>query len=199
MKNKGFTLVEILAVIVVIGLILILTIPNILKISKQTKLKAYDTKSDLIEQAAVYYGMDNKSLILKGQTPTNTFSSTVTITTDNKGKVTSLNYNYNKAYNAVETLGTNEYRGNYVTIKDLVEAGKLNWDKENQCPNCTPANKVYYDNIVTNPTDNSIINGCYVYIYYKNNQVYAHFDRNACNQTSSIPGFMGKQYLPTNR
>ena len=198
MNNKGFTLVEIIAVIVVIGLILILAVPNVLKISKQTKLKAYDTKIDLIEQAAVSYGMDNKSLILKGQTPTNTVSSTITITTDNKGKVTTLNYNYNKAYNATETLGTNEYRGNYVSIKDLVEAGQLNWDKENQCVNCSTANKVYYDNIVINPIDNSIINGCYVYIYYKNNQIYAHFDKNSCDQTSQVAGIMGKQYPQTN-
>ena len=198
MKNKGFTLVEVLAVIVVIGLLLIIAVPNIQKVMKQTKLKAYDTKIYLIEQAAVYYGMDNKSLIIKGQTPTNTVSSTITITTDNKGKVTSLNYNYNKAFNPTETLGTNEYRGNYVSIKDLVEAGKLNWDEENQCVNCSAANKAYYDNIVTNPIDGSIINGCYVYIFYKNSQVYAHFDRSLCDQTSSIPGFMGKQYPKVN-
>lgn len=198
MKRNGFTLVEVLAVIVVIGLILVITIPNITKISKQTKMKAYDTKVDLIEHAAVLYGLENKSLIIKGQTPQNQVSSTVTIVTDNKGKVTSLNFNYNKAYNATETLNSNEYRGNYVLIKDLVEANQLNWDKENQCPNCTTTNKTYYDNVVVNPMDNSIINGCYVYIYYKNNQVYAHFDRDLCNQTSSYPGFTGKQYNPVN-
>ncbi len=198
MNKRGFTLVEVLAVIVVIGLILIIAVPNITKVSKQTKLKAYDTKIELIEQAAVYYGMDNKSLILKGQTPTNTVSSTVTIATDNQGKVTSINYNYNKTYNPTETLGANEYRGNYVYIKDLVEAGKINWDKENQCVNCSATNKTYYDNIVINPIDNNIINGCYVYVFYKNNQVYAYFDKNTCNQTSSIPGFMGKQYPQVN-
>jgi competence protein ComGC len=196
MNKNGFTLVELMAVLVIIGLLLVLTIPNIVKISKQSKAKAYDTKINLIEQMAVYYGMDNKSLIMKGQTPNNNVSSTVKIVSDDKGYITSFTYNANKAYSPTEILDTNEYRGNYVTIKELVEAGQIKWDKEHMCENCTEANKEYYNNIVVNPITDNIINGCYVYIYYKNNQVNAYFDKSMCDQASSTPGYMGKEYNP---
>jgi competence protein ComGC len=196
MKKNGFTLVELMAVFVVIGLLLILTVPNIIKVSKQSKTKAYDTKIKLIEQMAVYYGMENKSLIMKGQTPVNEISSTVRVISDDKGNITSFNFVNNKNYSPNETLDNNEYRGNYVTVKDLVEAGQLKWDKENMCENCVGDNKTYYNNIVVNPVTDNIINGCYVYIYYKNNQINAYFDKATCNQVSSVPGFVGKEYNP---
>lgn len=198
MKNKnGFTLIELMAVLVVIGLLLVLTIPNIVNISKQSKAKAYDTKIDLIEQMAVYYGMDNKTLIMKGQTPGHDISSTVKIISDDKGHITSFTYNSNKPYAPTETLDSNEYRGNYVTVKELVEAGQIKWDKEHMCENCTGDHKEYYNNIVVNPITDNIINGCYVYIYYKNNQVNAYFDKATCSQVSSVPGYMGKEYNPS--
>ena len=48
MKNKGFTLVELLAVIVIICLILAITVPNAFKISSKVKAKAYKTKIEQI-------------------------------------------------------------------------------------------------------------------------------------------------------
>ena len=59
MKNRGFTLVEVLAVIVVLGVIIAIAVPNIIMSSKKSKESMYDTKVNMIEKAAELYGNDN--------------------------------------------------------------------------------------------------------------------------------------------
>ena len=51
LNNKGFTLVEILAVVVILGLLLALMYPNINKIIKQNKEKNYETIETSIESS----------------------------------------------------------------------------------------------------------------------------------------------------
>ena len=64
MKNKGFTLVELLAVIVIMGLILAIAIPNAFKLSNKVKTKAYKTKIEQIESGAgETYGTNNLGAI----------------------------------------------------------------------------------------------------------------------------------------
>lgn len=58
MNKKGFTLVEILAVLVLIGLLLGIAIPGINKISSNMKNKSYNKKVNLIESAAILWGQD---------------------------------------------------------------------------------------------------------------------------------------------
>lgn len=55
MNQKGFTLIEILAVIVVIGLILVIAIPKALEIIQESKQRAYDVQEELIMEAAKKY------------------------------------------------------------------------------------------------------------------------------------------------
>lgn len=62
-NNKGFTLVEILAVIVLIALLLGVGIPGVNRISRNMKKKSLNTKIGLIEQAGVLWGQDNKTLL----------------------------------------------------------------------------------------------------------------------------------------
>ena len=51
MKNKkGFTFIEILAVIIVISLVAVLAIPQIQKISVNSKIKLCKNKLNLIEE-----------------------------------------------------------------------------------------------------------------------------------------------------
>lgn len=58
-NKKGFTLVELLAVIVLLGAVMVLTIHAISSSAADTKDKIYETKKSNIESAAVMYGQDN--------------------------------------------------------------------------------------------------------------------------------------------
>lgn len=55
MKKKGFTLVEILAVIVILGVIMTITLPKVLDIIQDSRNKTYEEQIRAIEQAAQMY------------------------------------------------------------------------------------------------------------------------------------------------
>ena len=66
-NKKGFTLVELLSVIVLIGLLVGIGIPGISRISSNMKKKSLNTKIDLIEQAGIFWGQDNKAMLQSSQ------------------------------------------------------------------------------------------------------------------------------------
>jgi len=59
MKNKGFTLAELLAVIVVLGLIAVITIPVVTKTLSDYKIRLCNQQVGNIEEAARMWGSDN--------------------------------------------------------------------------------------------------------------------------------------------
>lgn len=59
LNKKGFTLVELLAVIVLISIIASIGAVALSKTKKQMDKKIFDTKLDLLLQAAIDYGEDN--------------------------------------------------------------------------------------------------------------------------------------------
>ena len=59
MNKKGFTIVEILGVIVVLAVIMALVIPNLTKSSSNAKERLYETKVEMIKKAAILYAQDN--------------------------------------------------------------------------------------------------------------------------------------------
>ena len=59
MKNKGFTLVELLAVIVVLAIISIITIPMIGNVIEESKKKALEQSVNGLVEAARYYSIEN--------------------------------------------------------------------------------------------------------------------------------------------
>ncbi len=64
MKNKnGFTLVELLAVIVVLAIIITIAVPSAISISNKIKAKMYETKIQMIKDAAKLYGQENPSKV----------------------------------------------------------------------------------------------------------------------------------------
>ena len=75
MNKKGFTLVEVLAVIVLLGLLVGIAVPNILRSQTKAKEKTLATKVKNIERAAVLWGQDNKADVLDGNSCTGTFKT----------------------------------------------------------------------------------------------------------------------------
>ena len=197
MKKNGFTLIEVLAVIVIISLLMVLTIPNVFKVANNTKQQAYKTKIELLEAAAKQFGLNNRAFVMKGSNPLNNVNNgIVTLTVDNRDNVTGASLS-TKVYNAQENLNsetTHQYRGIQIAVKDLIGTNDIKWDYENQCVGCQ--NEEYYNNTVVDPTNNYIINGCYIYVYYKYSTVYTYFDRNTCDQRTAQPGYNGKEYSP---
>ena len=63
MKKKGFTLVELLAVIVILSLVLVIAVPSVNKYIKQSKEKAYDAQISTIIEAAQAYASANSGLL----------------------------------------------------------------------------------------------------------------------------------------
>ena len=58
-NNKGFTLVEILAVIVLISLIMIIIVPNVQKVAFNSKVKICNSKITIVEEAINLWTKDN--------------------------------------------------------------------------------------------------------------------------------------------
>ena len=59
MKNKGFTLVEMLTIMVVLGIIVLITVPNIMGALNVSRDKAYENQIRMIEKAAENWMIDN--------------------------------------------------------------------------------------------------------------------------------------------
>lgn len=59
MKRNGFTLAEILAVIIILGVIVLIAIPNVDDILDKGKQKSYDLQIKLIEDSLKNWAADN--------------------------------------------------------------------------------------------------------------------------------------------
>ncbi len=59
MSNKGFTLVEVMATIAILGILAILITPSIINIRKDMLQKTYNSRLTLIKNAALDYANDN--------------------------------------------------------------------------------------------------------------------------------------------
>ncbi|MGI6324539.1 MAG: type II secretion system protein [Bacilli bacterium] len=72
--KKGFTLVELLAVIVILGIILAIAIPNILNLINNSKEQAYESQKRFIIDAAKKYVMANQNLVFENNVATITLN-----------------------------------------------------------------------------------------------------------------------------
>lgn len=64
-NKKGFTLVELLAVIVILGVLTAIAVPSVLGISKKIKTDMYESKKKTVEVALELWADDNKSSCIK--------------------------------------------------------------------------------------------------------------------------------------
>lgn len=80
-NNKGFTLVELLAVIVVLSILITIAVPSTIGISNKIKKNMYCSKIDSIEINAKFYGEDRKESFTENYTSSEgTFASkTITV------------------------------------------------------------------------------------------------------------------------
>ena len=63
MKNKGYTLVELLAVFVILGIIIMISVPAITGVINSSKDKSYDQQVKILENAARTYMSENSTLL----------------------------------------------------------------------------------------------------------------------------------------
>lgn len=61
--KRGFTLVEILTVLVILSILMVIAVPSIMGISKKLKLRGLDSKVEAIEEAAIVYTQNNSNKI----------------------------------------------------------------------------------------------------------------------------------------
>lgn len=189
MKNKGFTLVELLAVIVILGLILAIAIPSSFKLSKNVKTKAYKTKIEQIEKGAgEMYGTNNIGVV-------RTSNSRCAFKFDENDELENAYFSANGTFSESEVNSLDKYPCIRLSVNDLVASGNLDYDHKNLCKelDCPQGKTEYYDNVIINPVDNYIINECYVYVYYKYNRAYAIFDKKTCDQEKDLPD-LGHSY-----
>ncbi|MDD5791304.1 MAG: competence type IV pilus major pilin ComGC [Erysipelotrichaceae bacterium] len=61
MNNKGFTLLEMVVVVMIISILFLLTIPNISKVMGSVDAKGCDALTKVVDSAIVQYRLDNGS------------------------------------------------------------------------------------------------------------------------------------------
>lgn len=63
MKRKGFTLVELLAVIIILTLVITIAFVSVTRVREESLKRVVETKVEQIEQAAILYGQENPNVI----------------------------------------------------------------------------------------------------------------------------------------
>lgn len=135
MSKKGFTLVELLAVIVILGLIMLIASKSIMASRNNSLQKVLNTKIDEVKKAAIIYGQENPSIFESHEKCNGEYSS----------------YQFCVI----------------VTVNELIEKDFFTSVEENS------AKEV---DLINNVTGESMKND-QVYIYRKNNMIYAHMPK----------------------
>lgn len=151
-NNNGFTLVELIAVIVLIALLFVVAIPAAMKVGDNAKKKSFETKLNLIKSAGELYGQKELKVL---QTETNSFCK---IEGD---KITTSETQIDEAY----------YPCFKKTVGELLQKGMIDRDDYYNCSSGLI-------DVIYNPVTENTINQCNVYIYFKNNKPSAIYDIN---------------------
>lgn len=118
MKNKGFSLVELLAVIILLGILAVVLIPNMYSHLQDSKDDLYDTQVNVIKEAAESYVADNIDIINCSSIGENTEISLSDLQSggylkeDFKNPKTNKNFDSNQIVTVICTEKTNSQTGN---------------------------------------------------------------------------------------
>ena len=88
LNKKGFTLVEVLAVIIILSIIMLILIPSVNHLIKENKRTNYETLKSTIINAAKTYASDYRYEIIVNNMPCENDSDTKTISSINNEELT---------------------------------------------------------------------------------------------------------------
>ncbi len=83
MNRRGFTLVELLAVIVILGIIITIFVPSVINLINENSTKIYANKEKILKNAAEDYVMSNSSFVLPDGTNPEKYISMNTLISSN--------------------------------------------------------------------------------------------------------------------
>lgn len=83
MNRRGFTLVELLAVIVILGIIITIFVPSVIDLINENSTKIYANKEKILKNAAEDYVMSNSSFVLPDGTNPEKYISMNTLISSN--------------------------------------------------------------------------------------------------------------------
>lgn len=152
MNKKGFTLVELLSVIVLLGLIMGIASYGVMRAGKKAKERTLLTKIKNIEKAAVLYGQDHKENFKVVDEDEATLESNPLCFDEAKLFISDCRY-YKESITVSTLLGTDANgNGPYINADD--ESNKI-----------------------LNPTDDKKnMNNCKIQIYEKYGKIYAVYE-----------------------
>lgn len=168
MNKKGFTLVELMAVIVIISIIALVGVTSITGVRKQMDKKLFEEKLNSAISSAEKWGEDNKEELTLNITISVKDGDETVEKTVKGAKLTIGNLIANGYYESEESVNYNLY--NYT-----------------KCSNSKTSQYGYKDgefckNIVTNNVDSLIVNEISIKIFTNNNRVYACIEKNTNNK-----------------
>lgn len=160
MNKRGFTLVEVIVVISLLGLVVIISSTNILSGSTRAKEKMLETKIKNIEKAAVLYGQDfrHKINVIISESDT---SYELCFKTLEDGTTTHIPNCY--------------YYSNNSSTPTTITIGFLADPVDDEGNNLEPYINYDEGNIIKNPVDDSDMKNHKIQIYQKYGKIYAKY------------------------
>ena len=123
MNKKGFTVVEVLAVMIILGLLMLLVVPSINKLMKNNDENKYKTYERMMEEYAAVY--PDKSLTIVKLSQLDNIAAEI----EKKGKCIGYvevdrTHNDYKAYIKCDIDENDKTKYKYITDKDLFDETK---------------------------------------------------------------------------
>ena len=139
LNNKGFSMVEILAVVVILGVISTVGIVTISRLVDNSRIRYYETQKDQLVLAAQSYANDNKNILPKTIGTVSTISLKE-LKDKNYIKEEIVDQNKNKCYEEEQVINGKKVKGSRVDIykstkTDYIYVGHL------ECVSCQKDNE----------------------------------------------------------